>query len=102
MHKRTVELDKEIDKMYFQLGSLKSHSTYSSEEALLKGHVEKFNRQILIKKENKFSCDKLAFQENKAYKGHNEYSQRRIKRNRNNTVLMIRILLCPKLLLTSF
>lgn len=69
---RLKDLDREIDLICTQLANFKSHLVYTQFEKDLDEHLEQFNRDILITKENqrspmekKFLRDKVAFQENK-------------------------------------
>lgn len=68
--KRLIEIDINVDKIYLQIQSLQTHSSFQELNEKLKTHFELFNKSILSKKENKFLRDKQAFQEGPAYKWH--------------------------------
>lgn len=52
--RRSEVLDKDINIICSQLQTFKTHNTFSERENKLKKHLESFNKEVLIKKDNKF------------------------------------------------
>lgn len=61
-------LDGDIHNICLKLQPLQTHKTFADRESKLKIHLEDFNKDILTKKESKFSRDRCAFEDNRAYK----------------------------------
>lgn len=78
-YKTTIaQIDKELEPLYTKLSSLKTHAQYNQQDKELNEHLERFNRDVLIKKENKFLRDSRAFQEFKAYHWKNPNPRNRL------------------------
>lgn len=67
-NRRIYKKIKEIIKLCGQLQQFKTHKAIPTKEKKLKLHLETFNREILLKKKQKFMQDKNAFETGKAYK----------------------------------
>lgn len=80
--KRTKTLDTEITKICEYLQKIRTHQSVMNKEKKLKIHLESFNKDILIKKSQKFQRDKNAFEAGKAYKWN---QNRNTTRNTNAT-----------------
>lgn len=67
-YRKTIQqIDKELESLYTQLTPFKTHTSFVQLDNELNAHLEQFNKNILIKKENKFLRDQTAFSEHKAY-----------------------------------
>lgn len=77
--KRSRTLDVDIEGTCLRLQTFKTHKSFMDREIKLKKHLEVYNRDILTKKDGKFSKDRSAFEENRAYKwsGDQQYKKNR-------------------------
>lgn len=67
-NKRLLVLDKELEDIQNRLQKFKNCPSLAEHESRLKIHIDKFNKDILLKKDNKFWRDQLAFIDGQAYK----------------------------------
>lgn len=63
-----TDLDVKLEKLQNQIIPLQTHALYLEFEEKLKGHLEQFIWNILIKKDKKLQRDRRAFEDGKSYK----------------------------------
>ncbi|XP_040196441.1 uncharacterized protein LOC120929222 [Rana temporaria] len=79
-----AELDREIENLRSSGNHLISSSEYQKKESDLLEHLEKYNKNVIMRKDQKFYKDQLAFAGGYAYKWHHNSNQKGKKTFRRN------------------